>query len=75
MVGFLTLSRELRQQILLNALTEDDLLDKDLDFNRLLLHVSMNLKIMNIMNSNILNTIAAPVDPNIPPRVAHGRRL
>jgi hypothetical protein len=74
MVGFLTLSHELRQQILLNALTDDDLLEKDLEFNQLLLNVSINLKIMNLINSNIPNTIAAPVELNILPRVADWRK-
>ncbi|RDI87222.1 hypothetical protein Vi05172_g2674 [Venturia inaequalis] len=42
MVGFLDLSSELRQQILLAAMTDDELIDKDIEFNRMFLNVFKN---------------------------------
>lgn len=42
MVGFLDLASELRQQILLDAMTDDELVDKDIEFNRIFLNAFKN---------------------------------
>lgn len=48
MTNFLSLPRELRQQILLNALEDDDLVQKGLEFNRLLLEITNNERIIDL---------------------------
>lgn len=60
MTGFLDLSRELRQKTLLVALTDNDLIEKDLEFNRIFLNVFKNETLHTTLQKYLSNEPLPP---------------
>lgn len=61
MIGFLDLSSELRQQILLIAMADDKIIDKDMEFNRMFLNIFKNEKLQAAIEEYLPKEYLPPI--------------